>query len=233
MRRFIPLVLIIFACLFLLPAYAAEPAHPSTLTLTGRGEIKATPDQASLNLAVVTQGKTAAEALAQNSKEMNETIDAIKAASIDAKEIQTANLTISPQYVYQQSMPPRLSGYEARNSIIVTIKDLGKLGAVLDKAVTLGINNVSGPVFDLQDKEAAQNEARLKAMADVKKLGALYQKGMGLKLGRILEVNESSAYMPMGGVMQAQSLANKKPTTVEAGELTITAQVTVMWEVLP
>ena len=129
----------------------------------------------------------------------------------------------------------RIVGYEARNSITVNVKDLGKVGAVLDKAVGLGVNSIRGPVFGIQDKDKAQDEARLKAMQDVKARAALYEKGMGLKLGHMLQISESS-YMPQqryyadSAIMEAKAAA---PTPVEAGEMKVTAQVTTVWEILP
>lgn len=239
MKRF-AYALILVACI---PFSAfANDRPPPTLTLTGHGEVNAAPDQASIFLAVVTQRKNAADALLQNSKDMTDAIAAIKAAGIDAKDIQTSNLTITPQYAQAQNILqgilPKIAAYEARNMITVTIKDLNKLGTLLDRVVTLGINSINGPAFGLQEKDKVQNEARLKAMQDVKQRAALYEKGLGIKLGRMLQVSESSympqpAYRDMSAMMEARGPSAPTQAPVEAGELKVTAQVTVAWEILP
>lgn len=224
------------ALLFASNAYADGAPEIPKLVLSAQGEVKAVPDQATLTLSVVTQKRQASEALQQNAKEMSDAVAALKAAGIETKDIQTSSVSIQPQYTYATNIPRRLTGYEARNTITVTIRKIEKTGDILDKVVTLGINEVNGPYFGLADKSKAQDEARKQAMDKVRKLAALYEDGMGLKLGRIMQVNESSS-MPMPQMEMARGLmaaeAKAASTPVEAGELNVTAQVTVVWEILP
>ncbi|MES2906382.1 MAG: SIMPL domain-containing protein [Pseudomonadota bacterium] len=234
--RPLPFFALAFLMAFSAPAFADPKIENGKLTLTGIGEAKIAPDQAVITLSVVTQRRNAAEALNDNSKDMTQALNAIKAEKIDAKDIQTSNVSIQPQYAYLQNSVRKLTGYEARNSITVVIKDLTKVGIVLDKAVTLGVNEVNGPYFGLQDNEKAQNDARLEAMENVRKLAALYEQGMGIKTGKIIQISENYSApepQPVAVARMAMMEAKSAPAPVEAGEMSINARVSVVWEILP
>ena len=216
-------------------AFAQMPPSNSKLSLSAIAFVTVAPDQATLTLAVVTQGKNAAAALSANSETMQKSIDALKAADIPSKSIQTSNLSLQPQYAYKENTPPQLNGYQAQNSIIVTIDDLSKVGIVLDKVADLGINSISGPNFQVKDNKKAEDEARLKAMESLKSRAQLYAKGMGINLGRLLSLSESiSSPQPIMNYAVMEAAASRsKSVPVEAGEVRVSAQVTAEWEILP
>ncbi len=230
---------IMYACVLLSAlsggALAQSPPQLSKLALSASEFVNVEPDQATLNLGVVNQGKNAATALTANSDAMQKVIEALKAAGIASKNIQSSRLSLQPQYTYKEGMAPLLNGYQAQNTITVTIDDLAKTGSVLDKVTELGINSVEGPHFQIKDSNKAENEARQKAMESLKTRAQLYANGMGVKLGRILNLSEStSSPQPMMNYAVVESMAPRsKSVPVEAGELRVNAQVTAEWEILP
>src|SRR6478609_6422879 len=143
---------------------SATPATGSTITVTGNGTVNATPDQASFNFGVTTQGYTAAEALSRNASEARRIIGALKKAGIDSSDIQTTQVSLWPQ---TSSDGTRITGYQASNSVEVTA-GLRRSGALVDAAVRAGANNVEGPSLDTADKSSLYGEALKQALGDAK-----------------------------------------------------------------
>ena len=158
------------------PALAAE----ATISISGRGEVTAAPDTAFITSGVTTQGATAREALDANNTAMNELLDTLKAAGIEARDIQTSGFSVNPNYVYTDvrdangyTLPPKISGYQVLNTVTVRVRDLPGLGAVLDKAVMVGANTINGISFSVADPSALYDEARKAAFADARKKAEL------------------------------------------------------------
>ncbi|OQW49837.1 MAG: hypothetical protein A4S15_14115 [Candidatus Raskinella chloraquaticus] len=216
--------------------HAADGAEPARLSLTGRGEAHATPDIATITIGVVTQGANARDAAQANNRAMNEAVNSLKAGGIEARDLQTSNYTIQPLYTSDpnRSTTPRIASYRATNTLIVQIRDLTKVGDLLERAVSLGANTVSGPNFSLADPEMKRNEARKAAMADALARARLYAEGLGFRLGRVLMVREGETFArarPLSAEVRAA--ASPAPPPIEAGESTISANVSVDWEILP
>ena len=121
---------------------------------------------------------------------------ALKKAGIAAKDIQTSGLNLSPQYVYEQNQPPRLTGYQASNQVTVTVHDLTKLGAAVDATVNAGANQVNGISFGLNDPTAAENAAREDAVKALQAKADLYAKATGYRIGRLVSLSEGGGYTP-------------------------------------
>src|SRR5206468_9325547 len=128
------------------------------------GEARLPPDMATITLGVSNEAPSAAEALRANGVAMNAVIAALKKAGIAERDLQTSNLSINPQYVYQQNLPPKLSGYQVSNQLTVTVNDLARLGPVVDATVNAGANNVSAISFGLKTPVSAENSARVAAV---------------------------------------------------------------------
>ena len=141
--------------LSLVTALAASPAFAAgSMQITGHGEVTAAPDTAYVTSGVTSQGATAKDALDANTKDMAALIATLKAAGIDSADIQTSGFGVNPNYVYSDQkdangyqLPPKITGYTVTNGVTVHVRDLGKLGAVLDQAVTVGANTISGITF--------------------------------------------------------------------------------------
>ncbi len=216
-----------------LPAYAGE------ITIQGRGEVRASPDMATIMSGVTTQGATAREALDANTAAMSELLAALKDAGIEARDIQTSGFSVNPNYVYSDardelgySLPPRINGYQVANSVTVVVRDLADLGSILDQSVTVGANTVNGVSFSVADPSELLNEARKAAFADARAKAELYADVAGASLGSLESINETQNYgSPQPYAMYARAeIQSSADVPVEAGELTFAITVDVAWD---
>lgn len=226
------------ASVFALTLLGAGPAAAATLTVVGEARVTAAPDMAVLSTGTVTTAKTADDALAANSKAVTDVIAALKAQGLAATDIATSNFSIQPQYVYPQQgsrEPPKLSGFEVRNGVRITVRDLAKLGPLLDKVVQSGANQASGLSFSLADPEKIEREARVAAVKDAMEQAKVIAEAAGLRLIRITSIQPDGAsgvpVMPAPMLMKAE--AARMPVPVEAGEVETRARVIVVYEAEP
>jgi Uncharacterized conserved protein len=214
------------------------PAWAGTISIAGRGEVQAAPDMAMITSGVSSQGATAREALDANTAAMTELLDELKAAGIEARDIQTTGFSVNPNYVYSDqrdsngySQPPRINGYQVSNTVTVVVRDLEALGTILDRSVTVGANTVNGVTFSVSDTTELLNEARKKAFADARAKAELYAQTAGTTLGDLESIRESQNFdAPQPYAMYARAEAVSTPVPVEAGELTFSITVDVEWE---
>ncbi len=217
----------------------ALPAFAGTITIDGRGEVRAAPDMATINSGVTTQGSTAREALDANTAAMEELIATLKEAGIGSRDIQTSGFSVNPNYVYSDArdengytLPPRIEGYQVSNSVTVVVRDLADLGSILDQSVTVGANTVNGVTFSVADPADLLNDARKAAFADAREKAELYAEAAGETLGELESISErQDSNPPQPYPMYARAeVAASAPVPVEAGELTFAITVTVAWE---
>ena len=216
---------------------ATIPAYAGTITIEGRGEVRAVPDMAQINSGVTTQGATAREALDANTAAMADLIAALKDAGIETRDIQTSGFSVNPNYVYSDArdengyiLPPKINGYQVSNSVSVTVRDLEELGTILDKSVNVGANTINGVSFAVADPSELYNQARKAAFADARSKAELYATAAGAKLGDLEAISESqNINNPMPMYARAE-LASASPVPVEAGEMTFEIGVNVQWE---
>lgn len=202
---------------------AAAP-EARTVTVEGSGRSAATPTRATLVLAVTSKAATARDALSTNSTSMTTVIAALKALGIGQTEMQTSGLSLQPQYEYADGQQ-KLTGYQAENSITLTVKDLARLGEIIDLAVSSGANEIRGLSFDVTDKTAALNEARQRAVTDARARADLYAAGLGARLGEPLRISESQSATAPVPVQTMRAEAANVP--VALGEMALEATVTV------
>ena len=215
------------------PALAEGGKMPRIISLSGHGEVRTTPDIAFVTTGVVTQGATAAEALAANTKAMTDLFAALKDAGIEDKDAQTSNFSVQPRYDYSNNQAPKMVGYDVSNNVTVKLRKVDTLGALLDKMVQSGSNQISGISFDVSKPEDKLDEARKLATQDATRKAKLYAEAMGLQLGGVVQVSEGGSAQPpapvlRGKVMMAEAAA---PVPVAAGEQVIAADVNVIWEI--
>lgn len=220
------------------PALATERPLPR-INVTGEASVNVAPDIAFLRLGVLREAATAREALDANNAAMADVIDAMKAEGVEARDLQTAGFSIQPKYEYfqpkpgEEQKPPRIVGYTVTNDLTVRVRDLGKLGAILDRSVTLGVNSGGGIEFSNDDPSKAIAEARTGAMKDAISRARTLTEAAGIELGPVIEINESfsqPAPMPM---VKARMMADAAAVPVEAGENTYSVTVTVSFELKP
>jgi uncharacterized protein YggE len=221
-------------------AQAAPPAadtmfRATTLNLSAFGETRIAPDMATITLGVMTEGKTAAEAMQANATRMSAVMASLRKAGIADRDIQTSNLNLNPQYKYQENQPPLLIGYQASNNVTITVHDLKKLGAAVDASVNAGANQVHGISFGLDDPSAAENAAREAAVKALAAKADLYAKATGHRVSRLVSLNEGGGYtpqppMPMMAYAAKREMANDAGTSVSGGELKVRVDISGLYE---
>jgi uncharacterized protein YggE len=188
---------------------------------------------ASISLGVMTEGKTAAEALAANATRMTAVMATLKSAGFAEKDIQTSNLSVNPQYRYVENQAPVLIGYQVSNQVTVVVRDLKKLGAAVDATVNAGANQVNGISFGLSDPSAAENVAREAAVRALTAKAELYARATGYRLLRLVTLSEGGGYAPqppMPMVAMAMRSEAKGASPVSAGELSVRVDITAVYE---
>lgn len=225
----------LFAALMLaasLTPVLAQTAVPRTLTMAGQGEMRAAPDTVTLSAGVTSEAPTAAAALAANTNRMQGVFAALKKMGIADKNMQTANFSVSPQYTNgANNQPPRVTGYQVRNQVQVRLEDVSKLGSALDALVSAGANEMNGIDFAIRDTAPLLTEARAQAVANAKAKAETYAKAAGVTLGAILSISESENQGPRPVFAMAMQARADKAVPVAAGEESVTAQVSIVWEI--
>lgn len=226
------------AAAFALASLAAPAALGATITVVGESRVAAVPDSAVLSTGVVTAGKTADEALAANSKAVSTLIETIKGAGVEQRDIATANFFLQPQYAVQkdnQRDAPRVVGFEVRNSVRVTVRNLASLGGLLDKMVEAGANQASGLTFLVSDRAKLEQDARVAAVKDAIEQANVVAGAAGLRLVRIVsvtpEADHSGPIMPAPMLMKAE--ASRMAVPVEAGEVEVRGRATIVYDAEP
>lgn len=243
------------------PTVQVSPLGPNSalLSLTAEGRSRRTPDLALFNAGVVTTGRTAAEALAENSRRMDAVIAALRRAGIAERDIQTSAISLQPRYsdperdaqIRARQMgqpyvppvdpqPPRIIGYEARNNVQVRVRRLDQMGRIIDTLVASGANQVDGPSFTLDEPKAALDEARVEAVATGRERAELYARAAGMRVVRLLSISEGGGVYP---VEQAIVVTGSRagfgapppppppPAPVAPGELTLGTSVSMQFEI--
>ena len=210
-------------------ALAQEPAQPA-ISVSAMGDATLVPDMATVSLSVVSEADETATALADNSAAMQKVIDALKASGIAEADIQTSDFSLSPKYRQVKdddgAMSSEISGYQVRNGLNVKVRDLAKLGSVLDEAVKLGVNNGGGITFSNSDPSAAEDEARREAVSNALAKAETLSEAAGVSLGDILSISEQSS-MPQPVMFRADMMMAKAEgaVPVAAGENTYSVTV--------
>jgi len=205
----------------------------TTITLTGRGSVDHAPDVALISVGVQVESKTAADAMAQQAAQMNGVFAAVKAAGIADRDMQTGNLSLNPVYEYPNNARPRLTGYQASNSITIKVRDLKSLGKTMDAVVKGGGNTINGISFSVDKPEQFQNDARVEAIKDAAAKAELYAKAVGYKVARIVTITEMD-YQPQPvpmAMMRMQDMAAES-TPIAAGEVSLEQTVNVVFELV-
>ncbi|WP_271894833.1 SIMPL domain-containing protein [Candidatus Phyllobacterium onerii] len=219
-------------------ALADETPRPR-IAVTGEGQAALAPDMALVSMVVLQEKPTAREALTANNEAMAKVLDAMKKAGIAERDLQTSGFNIEPRYVYpdnkdntQPPEAPKIVGYAVSNSLTVRVRDLKKVGDILDQSVTLGVNQGGNLIFTNDKPEAIVEEARKNAVANAMAKAKTLTEAAGVGLGKVLEISEQSYSprpMPMGQAkMMAAAPADSVP--VAAGENTYNVNVNVTFE---
>lgn len=200
----------------------------------GDSIVQAQPDTAVLIISVVTQGKRAIDAQQENANKSDAVVRALKAAAGAGAEVKTSGYNLQPQRVYKEGQPPTIIGYEARNSVTVTMGDLTKVGTAIDAAGLAGANDVSGISFTLRQDRPARDQALKEATREAVSKAQVIAQALGGRVIRIAEVQEEGLQRPPQPIYQTESLMMKNAamsTPIEVGSLDITSRVQLVAEV--
>lgn len=210
-----------------------EKSNPRILTVTGSGKAFLTPDIVYINIGVHTEGADAADVVASNNTQSQKVMDALKEFNVANKDIQTANFSIYPQQQYDEKGKVTGIIYIVDNTVSVTLRDLSKVGVILDAAVGSGANSINSIQYDAEDKSQALSQARKAAVADAKTQASELADAAGVKLGPIQNINVYSTPtpMPVYEAKGAGALDVASSVPVSAGQLVVTIDVNIVYEI--
>jgi uncharacterized protein YggE len=218
------------------PAVASAPAAVQppqrTINVSGTGQVTIKPDIAYINIGVHTETPSAADAVAQNNTSSQAVIDALKAAGVAADDLQTTNFNIYPNNVTGPDGKTTSTTYVVDNTVAVKVRDLTKLGAVLDAAVKAGANNVNSIQFDLVDKTKALSDARSAAVKAAKDEATQLAAAAGVTLGDIQTINyNENTPGPVFYAKGSSMAVSNASVPVSAGTMDISVNVTITYEI--
>jgi uncharacterized protein YggE len=201
--------------------------------VSGSATVKADPDLAQAQLGVQTFADSVSKAVAENNARSGAIQAALAAQGIGAKDMKTSGFNVYPQMDYEKHRSGVVVGYWATNTLGVKIRELAKVGQILQAGIAAGANNVSGLYFSLEDPDSLLQEARVQAVADARRRAEALVGAAGGKLGKVLSIRESSPWY--GPVMAradfAKNAAGVEMVPVQPGELEVTGQVEVVFEI--
>lgn len=203
------------------------PLDGTLLEVTAEGTTTRVPDLATVGAGVVTQAATAAEAFAANAAASARVLAALDRAGVAPRDVQTASVTLQPQYRYRENQSPIVTGYQASNTVTVRLRDVARGGAVVDALVTAGANQVSGPDLSLAEPDAALDEARRDAVRKARARADLYAAAAGMRVARILAISEEGVQTPRPPMPMLRAQAAQDGTQFSPGEQDVTARVAV------
>ena len=229
MRR----ILLVAGLALALPLAAAAEERRPQMTVQGVGQVSVSPDIATVSVGVVAEARTADAALAANTELMTGVFETLGAAGIEPEDIRTTAISLAPKWHYPGSGEERIQrivGFTANNAVEIRVRDLARLGEVLDSVVRSGANRVNAIRFGLDDPTAAEDEARRAAVADALRKARLYAEAAGVTLGRVMEIAETGMHQPGPRPMFEAAMArDAAPVPVAEGELTVRADVSVLF----
>ncbi len=219
-----------FFAIFLIPLALSVQAE-GRIIVTGEASVETAPDMAMISLGVTTEAADAADALAANTEATASVLDRLDAAGVEARDVQTSGLSLSPNWANNQSTGTNsIVGFVASNQVTVRVRDLKALGGILDDVVRNGANTFNGLTFGLQDPDPVMDEARRAAVTEALRKARLYAEAAGVTLGPIAELSEQTGQMPQP--MFARGATMEAAVPIAEGEVAIAAQVRVEFEIV-
>lgn len=214
---------------------ARKPSRTVKVTVAGEATSKVEPDAAVLVLSVVTQNAQAVAAQQENARKSNAVTSAIKATAGANAEIKTSDYSLQPQYDYSDSRLPKIVGYDARNSVIVTMSDLNHVGAVIDAASRAGANSIDNVSFILRQTSPARGQALADATQQAMNKAHSIARALGGRVLRVVEENEGSTVAAQSQIydMTTRETSSNKtsPTPITPGQLNIQSNVQLIVEI--
>jgi len=202
------------------------------LDINATGEVTRVPDVAVISAGVVSRSPTASAALQDSANRMDRVLAALKRAGVADRDVQTSNVNLNAEYRYPENQSPQLVGYTATNSVTIRFRDIRNSGKILDALVSEGSNQISGPSLVVDKPEAALDEARAKAIAIGRARADLYARSLGMRVVRVVAINESGGYYapPAPPPPPMMARAEMASTRIEPGEQKLQVNVGMTFE---
>jgi hypothetical protein len=215
-----------------------ETSENQVITVSGTGEVYATPDVGLIDISVKTEARDVATATTDNSVKMNEILSFIKSSSIEEKDIKTTSFNINPVYAWEDKTGKRtLTGYEVNQTINVKIRDLTKVGSIISGATEKGANDVSSLSFIVDDDEKVKEDAKNLAIKDAQAKAKNLEKALGVKMVKIINFSENSynpvfvSYDSSYKMLNSSAGALEIAPTIQTGQNKITSTVTITYAI--
>ena len=208
-----------------------SPDDGGTIVVTGTGRISVHPDVADLRLGVTVARPSVEAARTEAARTMDAILVAVDAAGVPRTDVRTAMLSVQPRYDYRDGRAPALTGYDIANVVEVTVRDLGRLGAVIDGTLGAGATSMDGLTFRVADPAPAERDARIRAMAEARARADVLAESAGLAIDGVIDIVEGTPVRPPSPFAKAErmAMAADVATPLEAGELEVSVSVTVTY----
>jgi len=237
------LLAVLLSMLSALPS-RAQTARPEVpfLTVSGDGEARVAPDEATVRLGVLAQAPTAKAVQEEVNRTANAILAAVRKLGVPAEQIQTSDLNLNPVYAQNPSGSagePRIAGYQASNVVTILVRKLDQTGPVIDAGLGAGANRLDGVAFGLrndQGDQGARAQALTEAVAAARSKAQAIAQALRVRLVRILEVAEGGVQVSPQPLMKGRMMMQAgmaESTPVSAGQVGVNATVTVRWEIAP
>lgn len=215
-------------------AQAASAAESRTITVSGTGELSVKPDIAYVTIGIQTQAATAKEAQQKNAQAFAKLENVLyETFKLEKKDVQTSAFNVWPEYSYEENRSPKISGYSATHTVVVSFRDLERIGELLDAAAAAGSNRIDGIRFSTEKRADYELQAIEKAMANAEakaKAIAAYS-GKSLKgITQVIHSDRTGVVAPVYAGEMARVAADSANTSVQLGEISVTTSVTVSYE---
>jgi uncharacterized protein len=229
-----------FAAAFVALAFFCPSAHSqqsqlpeARLVVIGEGTVRVTPDHAQVVASVTTRAKTVREASDTNARLMTAATSALLRAGVAQGDIRTSRFSVQP--TYSPPAPPaepKLTGYSVTNQVTINVRDIEKVGEVLDQLITAGVTSVGSISLLVSDQSKALDEGRAAAIADARRKAEIYARASQLRLGEVAWVTEEPGFAPAVARTSATAPALATSVPIAPGEDTVRVRVTVGFTVV-
>ena len=221
------LAMVVLGVLLAGPVAAQEQR---TVTVTGEGVVTAVPDMAVVRVGVTTDAGTAREALASNSAAMEDVMTRLAELGVEDRDLQTSTLNLGPRYADQRDGEPVVAGFTARNILTVRVRELDRLGRILDAVAGDGANTFEGLNFGMVEPQPLNDEALRLAVTDARRKAEILAGEAGVALGEVVNVDEAGGLDPRPMDMAMGRMAAES-VPVARGELEIAATVRMVFAI--
>jgi uncharacterized protein YggE len=215
-------------------AHSQQSQMPEArLVVIGEGTVRVTPDHAQVVASVTARAKTVREASDTNARQMTAATSALLRAGIAQADIRTSRFSVQPTYTPPAPpVEPKLTGYSVTNQVTINVRDIDKVGEILDQLITAGVTSVGSISLLVSDQSRALDEGRAAAIADARRKAEIYARASQFRLGEVAWVTEDAGFAPAVARTSAAAPALATSVPIAPGEDTVRVRVTVGFTVL-